>query len=287
MYAIFGATGNTGAVVARELLNAGLPTRAIVRNAQKAASLRERGAEVVVADLLQPQQVSTALRGVRSAYVMLPPHVDGDDMLGVGRRIMDTVSRALSEASVQHVVLLSSVGAQHDSGTGPILGNHYAERVLRKAVPALTALRPPYFMENWAESLGALQEGKLVTMLEPERSIPMIATEDIGRIAAARLQQGARAHEIVDLEGPRSYSPLDAARALSALTGRKVAPEFVPLEAIVPMLTSFGMGPATAELFRQMYEGIASGKVVHDGSGEPVARGTVPLEEVLRRLLAR
>ena len=51
-------------------------------------------------------------------------------------------SEAVATSRVPHVVLLSSIGAQHEAGTGPIAGLHLTEALLR-AVPtvALTSLR--------------------------------------------------------------------------------------------------------------------------------------------------
>ena len=48
---------------------------------------------------------------------------------------------------VDHFVLLSSVGADRENGTGPIQTLHYAEEKLGKLAP-LTAVRAAYFREN-------------------------------------------------------------------------------------------------------------------------------------------
>ncbi len=53
MYAVIGATGNTGRVVAEDLLAAGLPVRAIGRTEERLASLVERGAEAAVGDVVR------------------------------------------------------------------------------------------------------------------------------------------------------------------------------------------------------------------------------------------
>ena len=65
--AVFGATGAQGGPVVQALLDAGRPVRAVVRNPDKAQSLKERGAEVAVADAL-----TAALRGVSGAFIHLP-----------------------------------------------------------------------------------------------------------------------------------------------------------------------------------------------------------------------
>ena len=69
---VTGAAGQVGAVgksVTGLLLDRGLPVRAMVRrDDQRAAALRDAGAEVVVGDLLEPADVYRVLRGCQSVY---------------------------------------------------------------------------------------------------------------------------------------------------------------------------------------------------------------------------
>jgi uncharacterized protein YbjT (DUF2867 family) len=285
MYAVFGATGHTGGVVARALLQHGKEVRAFVRDAGKGESLRAAGAQLSVVDLLDRTKVSELLRGVAGAYVMLPPRVDSEDLLASARALCDALAGALAEAGVPHVVFLSSVGAHLPDKTGPILSNRYGEQVLRQATPALSALRPPYFMENWAEALAGLSEGRLASLLALDHVIPMIATEDIGRAAAALLLEGPRGHQVIELSGPRDYSPRDVARVLSTLLGREIVPEGLTNAAIPGLLASFGMSPINAELFREMHAGIDSGRISPEGNGARQLKGQIPIEQVLRALL--
>lgn len=287
MYAVIGPTGNTGSVVARELRQGGAQVRAIVRSDERGKEIAGNGYELAVADLRNADALTAALRGVSGLYAMLPPAGEDDDLLATNRPMADALAQAIARANVPHVVLLSSVGAEQTSGTGPIASNHYLERVLSPAAKALTALRPPYFMDNWSEALGTLAEGKLYTLLPTELAIPMIATEDIGRIAATCLLEGPRGREVIALEGPASYSAADVARALSSITGQPIDPVYVPNEAVVPTLTAAGLGPRTAELYREMYQAIAQGRVVQEPSVSRTLRGVVTLVQAMRALLAR
>src|SRR5262250_2267699 len=71
---VTGATGNTGGAVVSELLHRGGPVRAMVRmRDSRSAALEARGAEVVVADLFDPDQLVAALRGAQRAY-FVPPY---------------------------------------------------------------------------------------------------------------------------------------------------------------------------------------------------------------------
>ena len=70
---VTGATGRTGRAVVDELLAKDVPVRAVVRSRDaRSAALERKGAETVIADMFDPQQVESAVRGVqRIAYV--PP----------------------------------------------------------------------------------------------------------------------------------------------------------------------------------------------------------------------
>src|SRR5260370_42681650 len=72
-FLVTGATGATGRAVAPQLLDKGRRVRAFVhREDERSESLRRRGAEVVVGDLLDFDVVREALNGVNRAYFVYP-----------------------------------------------------------------------------------------------------------------------------------------------------------------------------------------------------------------------
>ena len=69
----------------------------------------------------------------------------------------------------------------------------------------------------------------------------MVATADIGRTAAALLQEDWNGVRVVELEGPRRYSAADIGRAFAAALGREVRVEPVPRETWEQLFRSQGM----------------------------------------------
>ncbi len=67
MYAITGITGQVGGVVARNLLDAGLPVRAVLRDAAKGAVWIERGCEIALAAMTDTAALTAALTGTEAA----------------------------------------------------------------------------------------------------------------------------------------------------------------------------------------------------------------------------
>lgn len=282
MFIITGVTGNTGRIVATTLLEQGQPVRVVVRDAAQGATWKQRGAEVAVAALEDTAALTRAFTGGQGAYVLLPPKPTSTDPLGDNRAVVASIRAAVVAAKVPHVVLLSSIGAQHERGTGPIQSLHHAERELG-AVTALTAVRAAYFADNWKNSLGILPT--LPTFLPAGLAIPTVSTRDIGRVAAAALVEGPRGRQIIELTGPRDVSAKDVAAAVEQVTGKPVTVAEAPLDAVVPTFTGFGLSAPVAENYREMYAGIISGHVVHEGGSARSVRGTVGIEDAVRGLL--
>jgi uncharacterized protein YbjT (DUF2867 family) len=287
MFTIFGANGKTGSVVAGRLMDAGKKVRLVVRDPNKVAALRSRGAEVVTGDVTDTNAVKSGLTGAEGAYLLIPPDNQSKDLVARGRRIADSYLTGLTAAKVPHAVMLSSVGAQKPSGTGPIVMLHYAETTLPKAgATKLTFVRAAFFMENiLANAYPMKQDGVLPVFGGGENHpFPMVATRDIGDVAADALLAPPSVTQWIELSGPREYSYADAAAAASKILGRTVKATPMPLDATVPTLTKLGFSENVAGLYREMIAAFGSG-LGWEGKGRAL-RGKVPLEDVLRAGLA-
>jgi uncharacterized protein YbjT (DUF2867 family) len=281
MFTIFGANGNTGSVVARTLLARGEKVRIVLRDPAKAAALGLAGAEVVRGDVLDRASVEAALRGAEGAYLLVPPDPRASDFLARGRTIAENYAAALARQPVAHVAFLSSIGAELPSGTGPVVNGYDVEQALaRLTATTHTFVRAGYFMENLLGYAQAMKgDGVLPVFGGGEgHAFDMVATKDIGRVAAEALLARARTNQVIELAGPRPYSYVDAAREASRVLGREVTARVVPLDALVPTLTSHGVSANFAGLYREMVESFAAGRM--RWSREPT-RGTTALGEVL------
>jgi uncharacterized protein YbjT (DUF2867 family) len=288
MYVVAGVTGNTGKVVAETLLSQKKPVRVIVRDAAKGDSFQRRGAEVAVAELDDVAGLTKALTGAEGAYLLLPPQMQSTDSRADNARRAQGYAKAIDASGVKHVVFLSSIGAHLGSGTGPILSVHDAEATLKKTRAALTFVRAGYFMENWGGSLFALGQGVLPTFLAPERPAPMIATKDIGTTAAKALLEGGRKENgttVIELAGPRDYTPREVAEALARVVGKPITLQPGPEEAIEGALQGAGMNAHWAGLFREMLVAFNGGSVTWERGAAREVRGTTTVDDVLRVLV--
>jgi NAD(P)H dehydrogenase (quinone) len=288
MFVVAGVTGHTGRAVADTVLARSKPVRVLVRNQKNAAAWRARGAEAALVSLDDAGRLARAFSGASGAYVLIPPQYAAEDLLAAQRSVADAIAEAVKTSGIPNVVLLSSLGAQHAEGTGPIRSLHYAEGVIGNAGKNITIVRAAYFLENWEGVLGeARKNGVLLSFLTPGRPVPMVATRDIGRAAAEALLEPARGTRIIELLGPQDWTPEDVARALGQLLGRDVRVQGLPLEAVEPAFVSTGMSPATARLVREMIEGVNAGRVAPEGGPALLRRGALGPADVFATALSQ
>ena len=285
MYVIAGVTGHTGRAAAEALLGLGEKVRVIVRDAKQGEPWLAKGAEVAVAKLEDAGALAQALSGAKGVYLLVPPRYDAEDQLATNRPLIAALGEAVKKSGVPHVVFLSSVGADLETGTGPIRNLYHAEQVLGAAAKNVTFLRPGYFFENFAPVLPATQGGALPTFLIADKRIPMVASADVGRVAAELLLEPANGRRIVYLASARPYSPNDVAADLARVLGRPVTAQFAPREAMVPAFTGMGFPPRVAELFAEMVTAFNEGRVKPFVPGAFRRFGQLGAGDVLKPLL--
>ena len=286
MLAIMGATGQTGGAALAELKRRGLTVRAITRDPARAAALAGQDIEIVRGDAADAASLAAAFAGATAAYVMLAPPLQAADVLAESRTAARAIAAAVRDAGVPHVVALSSVGAHLAEGNGIVRALHDFEAALAGAAPSITFLRPGYFMENWAAMLPVTREaGVLPSALLPlDVASETVSARDVGRTAAELLFDPRLGTRIVDLAGPAEYSPVDAAAILTKLLGRTVSAVPSSREETVAGLLAAGIGTDYAARLADLNDAINAGRMgFPPGSGE-MRRGTVTLDEALRRL---
>ncbi len=147
-------------------------------------------------------------------------------------------------------------------------------------------MRAPFFMENLLGYAHPMKADGVLPVFGGGESyaFKMIATRDIGAIAASELLAPPASLRIVELAGPKLYSYADAASEASRILGKPVKAVPLPIEGLVPALTATGMSEDMAKLYREMNEAFAKG-AGFEGT-HPTAQGHTELADVLRPALA-
>lgn len=265
MHVVMGASGNTGHIVANNLLTRSEKVRVIGRNSAHLQPLASKGAEPFIADVSDASALVKAFHGADSAYVMIPPNLTTKDPLGQSNRVSDAIASAVQQAGTKNVVVLSSVGAELPSGTGPIVGLHNLEQQLNQIGSAkVLYLRCAYFMENTLPQVNAIRQmGNAAGPLRPDLKIPMIATSDIGNVAAdALLHPTIRGKQTRELLGQRDLSYNEVTSSIGKTIGKPDL-KYVQVtdDQFRAVLVRMGMSEQVANLLVEMAQALNSGEI--------------------------
>ena len=265
MYVIIGATGNTGSVAADALLAKGERVRVVGRSTERLERFTKKGAEAFVADAKDAAALTRAFTGARAVYVLIPPNPTAPDFRADQEAVSDALAAALDKSGVTHTVVLSSLGAEHASGTGPIAGLYSLEQKLN-ANPKLNTLyiRAGYFMENFFLGIAPLQKmGIFGGAIRGDLKISMIATRDIGAYAADALQKlDFTGKQTRDLLGQRDLSYNEAAPIIGKTIGKPtLSYSHFPGMLVKMAMGQMGLPSKTVDLILEMFEAINKGLV--------------------------
>ncbi len=281
MFAITGVTGQVGGIVATQLLQAGLPVRAILRNAEKGKAWHEKGAELALAEMTDAEALTAAFAGAEGVFLLIPPTFDPTSGFPEVRAVIDALKTALLRARPERVVCLSTIGAQAEE---PNLLSQLGlvEQELSTLPLPIAFLRAAWFMENAAWDVAAAREaGVIASFLQPlDQAYPMVSVADVGERAASLLRENWAGKRIVELQGPEKVTPADIAAAFSKVLGKPVSAEIVARDGWEELFKGQGMRNPIPRI--RMIDGFNEGWIRFEGQPE---RGSTTLETAIRRLV--
>ena len=295
MYAIVGASGNTGGVAAEKLLQAGEKVRVIGRDAGRLERLTSRGAEAFVADATDAAALTKAFEGTTAVYAMVPPNLSAPDAPAYQAKVSDALAAAIAKAAVPKAVLLSSIGADKPDKTGPVKALHHLEEKL-SAIAGLDAiyLRAGYFMENLLPQAGVVRKlGMLAGPVRADLPLPLIATRDIGATAAEWLLKpdftGKQPRELL---GQRDVTYTEIASIIGKAVGKpNLSYSKLPALMLRPALKQIGMSGSVVDMLLEMAEALNSGYMTRleersESNTTPTSIETFVSEEFVPRFQA-
>ena len=243
---VAGATGKTGAAVVARLREGRWPVRAIVRSRDSRSDRLDRlGAETVVADLFDPDQLLEAMRGTSRAYYCPPMH---PYMIQSATAFAVAAREAGLEAIVQMSQWLSS--SSHPS----LLTRQtwLIDRIFA-AIPGVahTIVNPGMFADNYLRVMDfAALLGFYPVLTGRSRSAP-VSNEDIARVVAAVLVDPDRhAGRSYRPTGPKLLSAYDMAAIMGEVLGNRVRPVEMPMWMFLKVARMQGVDPCTLSDYR-------------------------------------
>jgi uncharacterized protein YbjT (DUF2867 family) len=208
---VTGATGTVGRHVVQRLREKGAPVVAAGRDPQRARELL--GVPAVRFDFEQPETYAEAFQGIEKLFLVRPPAIT---------RVWQSIFPALEaarRAGVQHVVLLSLLGAEQN----PLVPHRWIEWKLQAMDIAWTFLRPSFFMQNLATTHRAdVQERDMIYVPAGHGRTSFIDARDVAAVGASVLVEDGHAGKAYALTGSEALTYSEVAAILTDVLGRPI-----------------------------------------------------------------
>ncbi|HIH74226.1 MAG TPA: NAD(P)H-binding protein [Methanosarcina sp.] len=231
MNIILGATGQIGSMLVDNLLRKGQPVRVVIRNHLKAQEFKNKGVEVRLADYFDVKALKIAFQGGSSVFLLTPENPRSENFIDEIDTILSNYKEAILSSGVTKIVCLSSMGAQHESGTGNLVASYMLEHAFSDLEVEQTFIRPAYYFSNWLGYVELVKEhGILPTFFPPEMELPMIAPPDVAEFLSDMMICKAQQERIYEITGPENYSSLDIVKIFEDVLHKSVILQQIPPE---------------------------------------------------------
>lgn len=222
---VTGATGKTGAALVLELRKRDWPVRAMVsREDARSASLQKLGAEIVVADMYDPEQLTKAATGTQRAYylpLMRPYMIQAAAAFAVAAR----------EAKLESIVQMSQWTSSASHPTVMTRQTWLVDRLF-SMIPGVAHIifNPGMFADNFLRLIDLSALLGMYPVLMGDSKCAPISNEDMARCAAALLMDDPAKHTGKSYRptGTELLSGKDMAEIIARVVGHRVLPVNLP-----------------------------------------------------------
>lgn len=279
---ISGSLGNIGKPLAEKLIASGHNVIVISSNADRKSAIENLGAKAAIGSVSDVDFLAETLAGADSLFAMTPPNLGGSDVIANTVNAGKAFAKAIEKAGVKRVVMLSSIGADVENGTGPIAGLHQIEKIYDQLENTnVTFLRAGVFYTNTYNDVPMIKGAGIMGANYPARlKMPLVHPKDIAAAAAEELQKDAKGKNIRYIISD-VRTPNEIATALGTAIGKTDLPwiEFTDEQSLQGM-TQAGLPEEIAGLYTEMGSGLRNGKITeHFLSNNFSVDGKIKLEE--------
>lgn len=250
---VTGATGNTGSGIAVGLLERGVGVRALVRQAEKGEALRDRGADLVVADLDDPGSLAAdAFAGVTDVYFCT---WNGPTALDHWKNFRAALRAA---GAAPRIVRGSAFGAPESRIIQQITA---ADRDLKETGLPWTILQPTFFMQNTMMTAPTVKDQGAIYFDWGDGKAGMVDVRDIvdSAIGVLTARDGRFDGRSFVLTGPEAIGFAEVAEAIGRAIGRQVKYVAVSHEAAKEALLAMGWPEWIVDGYIELFIGFENG----------------------------
>jgi len=189
---ITGSLGNISRPLATQLIADGQEVTVISSNLEKSAEIAQFGAQAAIGSVSDENFLVNTFTGADLVYLMVPPDFSASNFRRYIKSVGQHYANAVKAAGVKKVVLLSSIGAHLESGTGPIAGLHDVEQIFDTLENLdLLVLRPAFFYNNFYANIDLIKHAGIIgSNYGADQSIVLVDPKDIAAAAANKVIEG-------------------------------------------------------------------------------------------------
>ncbi len=269
---VTGATGYIGGRLIPRLLDAGLKVRCLVRDRERLrGKLWFDDVEVVEADVLEPDTLSAALAGVKTAYYLI--HSMGAAEAGFENRDLRAATNfaeAAEAAGAQHIIYLGGLGSGHKGMSKHLASRQATGQALAEAGIPVTEFRAAIIVGSGSISFEMLRylTERLPVMITPkwvETKVQPIAVRDVLAYLQNALDEVPKNHHIVEIGGPDVMTYREMMLTYARIRGLNRQMFSTPV--LSPRLSSYWVNlitPIPASIARPLVEGLTSEVIVDE-----------------------
>jgi uncharacterized protein YbjT (DUF2867 family) len=264
---VTGATGTVGSEVVKQLVSRSTENsiRAAVHSKNKADKIRHsisKGVEVVDLDYMMPETITNALSDVDKLFLQTLPVPDAID-------ICSNIVKEAKKNDVNHIVKLSAMGADSQSGVTILRLHGEEENIIKDSGISYTFLRPPAFMQNFITQFGqTIKTQNAFYVPVGDAKMSFVDVRDIATIATSILlncnggKNKQNMNKAFDITGPEALTYSQVANIISDKVGRKITYIDITEDIAKKGLKQIGMDDwfinIMIELFRTIRAGYGS-----------------------------
>jgi uncharacterized protein YbjT (DUF2867 family) len=266
---VFGASGYIGSNLVPFLLEDGRRVRAVSRNREVLEGRGWQGAELAVADALEPASLDPVLAGVDVAYYLVHSMAAGKQFPELDARAAANFAAAAARSGVRRIVYLG--GLLPDTPASEHLrSRRETGDILRAGPVAVTEIRAGMIIGPGSAAWEVIRDlvNYLPVMVTPRwvksRSTP-IALSNLLRYLADVGKLAATAGETYEAGGPDTLTYIQVMRQYGDLVGRR--PIILQVPVLTPRLSSYWLRLVTSvptNIGRALIDGLSQDVIAHD-----------------------
>jgi uncharacterized protein YbjT (DUF2867 family) len=261
-----GSLGNVANLVVKKLINAGHDVTVITSKADRTAAIENLGATAAVGSISDADFLTKTFKGSEAIFTMVPPSLGATNMIENIANAGKAYVKAIQAANVKRVVMLSSVGADSDEGTGPIQGVHHIEQSFKELTQVnITVLRSGFFYTNFFRDIPLIEsKNTFGNNYKGDDRLLLTHPDDISTAIAEELQTEGNGYEVKYVVSDISTGNQVASTLGQAIGKPDLRWSQVPDDILQQGLTAAGMPSELIGLIVEMGQGVRTGIITRD-----------------------